>query len=142
MRTDRGAMRTDRAGPGDRAMRAAERQAHVTDDSLNVLVSRASPRISEPVHEELPPARVEVTRKGRRSGKGGGLFGAAGLLGILAAQALVATRMAGLALALPVSAAVVAVSEAADRRGRGPAPEHTIESVKAEVAEIQERAYR
>ncbi|MBT2470599.1 phage holin family protein [Streptomyces sp. ISL-66] len=49
-------------------------------------------------------ARAEMTEKGKRFGVGGGLFGGAGLVGVLAAQ--------------------------------------TIDSVKADVAEIKEKTHR
>ncbi|MEU2021671.1 phage holin family protein [Streptomyces sp. NPDC016469] len=137
-------------------MSTMERQAHATDESVNVLVSRASQQISELVRDEMRLARAEMTRKGRRYGKGGGLFGAAGLLGFLTAQALVATCIAALASVLPVWAAalvvtavlavVAAVAALAGKRqfaeAGTPAPGQTIDSVKADVAEIKEKAHR
>ncbi|MFD3757684.1 phage holin family protein [Streptomyces sp. NPDC058622] len=137
-------------------MRTEEQQAHTADDSVGVLVSRASQQISELVREEMQLARAEMTQKGRRYGKGGGLFGAAGLIGILALQALVAACIAALALVLPVWAAalivtgvlgvVAAVTALAGKkqiaRAGTPAPEQTIDSVKADLAEIKEKAHR
>ncbi|WP_411103171.1 phage holin family protein [Streptomyces sp. cmx-4-9] len=137
-------------------MNGMERQPPATDDSVSVLVSRASQQISELVREEMQLARAEMTRKGKRFGKGGGLFGGAGLLGLLAAQALVATCIAALALVLPVWAsalivtAVLALAAAvAAMAGKkqiakagSPAPEQTISSVKADLAEIKEKAHR
>ncbi|MGW7057195.1 phage holin family protein [Streptomyces sp. NPDC054904] len=101
-------------------------------------------------------ARAEMTQKGKRFGTGGGLFGGAGLLGILAAQALVAAGIAALALVLPwwLSALILAVVLAATAavlamagkkqiaRAVPPAPERTIDSVKADVAAIREKAHR
>ncbi|WP_411082246.1 phage holin family protein [Streptomyces sp. cmx-18-6] len=137
-------------------MSTAERQAHAADEPVGALVSRASEQISELVREEMQLARVEMTQKGKRYGKGGGLFGAAGLIGILAAQALVATCIAALALALPlwaaalivtaVLAAVAAVAALSGKkqiaRAGGPAPGQTIDSVKADLAEVKEKAHR
>ncbi|MEU1350579.1 phage holin family protein [Streptomyces sp. NPDC005775] len=137
-------------------MSTAERRAHNADDPVNVLVSRASQQLSELVREEMRLARVEMTQKGKRFGKGGGLFGTAGFLGILAAQALVVTAIAVLALALPVWAAalIVAALLAATAAGTAmagkkqialagaPAPEQAIDSVKADLAEIKEKAHR
>ncbi|MFF6909679.1 phage holin family protein [Streptomyces sp. NPDC012389] len=143
-------------------MSTAERDAHgigttgATDEPVGVLVSRASQQISELVREEMQLARSEMAQKGKRFGKGGGLFGAAGLVGILAAQALVATCIVALALVLPlwaaalivtaVLAAVAGVAALAgkkqiDRAGT-PAPEQTIDSVKADLAEVKEKAHR
>ncbi|MEV6249446.1 phage holin family protein [Streptomyces sp. NPDC051742] len=127
-----------------------------TEESVGDLVSRASQQISELVREEMQLARAEMTRKGRRFGVGGGLFGGAGLVGFLASQALVGAMIAALALLLPVwgsaliiaalLAAVAAVMAAAGRKqiakGGTPAPEQAINSVKADVAEIKEAAHR
>ncbi|WP_030689621.1 phage holin family protein [Streptomyces globisporus] len=126
------------------------------DEPVGELVTRASRQISELVREEMRLARAEMTQKGRRYGIGGGLFGGAGLVGILAAQALGAAGIAALALVLPVwasalivaalLAAVAAVLAGIGRKqvakAGGPAPEKTIESVKADVDEIKERAHR
>ncbi|CAL9328887.1 hypothetical protein SUDANB120_00030 [Streptomyces sp. enrichment culture] len=139
-------------------MRAAGRHPDrgSTDDSVGDLVSRASQQISELVREEMQLARAEMTQKGKRFGVGGGLFGGAGLVGFLAAQALAGAVIAALALLLPVwaSALIIAVLLAAVAAGMAaagkkqiakagtPAPEQTIDSVKADVAEIKEAAHR
>ncbi|MFJ6755387.1 MULTISPECIES: phage holin family protein [unclassified Streptomyces] len=137
-------------------MSPIERQPHAADDSVGVLVSRASQQISELVREEMQLARAEMTQKGKRYGKGGGLFGTAGVTGFLALQALVATCIAALALVLPVWAsalvltAVLAIVAGGTAlagkkqfaRAGTPAPEQTIDSVKADLAEIKEKAHR
>lgn len=137
-------------------MRTAEREPHAADDSVAVLVSRASQQISELVREEMRLARAEMTQKGKRYEKGGSLFGAAGLLGILALQAMAATCIAALALVLPVwtSALIItgvlgivaAVAALAGKKqiaqAGPPTPEQTIDSVKADLAEIKEKTHR
>ncbi|MEU9109971.1 phage holin family protein [Streptomyces xanthophaeus] len=137
-------------------MSTVERQTHSTDAPVSVLVSRASRQISELVREEMQLARAEMTEKTKRFEKGGGLFGAAGLIGILAAQALIATCIAALALVLPVwasaliltgvlavAAGVAAVAGKKQiARAGSPVPEQTIDSVKADLAEIKEKAHR
>ncbi|MDQ0988550.1 phage holin family protein [Streptomyces sp. V2I9] len=138
-------------------MSTAGRQASATgDEPVGILVSRASQQISELVREEMRLARAEMTQKGKRFGRGGGLFGAAGLVGVLAAQALVATCIAALALALTwwaaslivtaVLAAVAGVTALAGKkqiaRAGTPVPEQTIDSVKADLAEVKEKAHR
>ncbi|KJY19161.1 MULTISPECIES: phage holin family protein [Streptomyces] len=137
-------------------MSTIERQTHVADESVSVLVSRASRQISELVREEMQLARAEMTQKGKRFGKGGGLFGAAGMLGFLAAQALTATCIAALALVLPLWASaliitvalaiVAAVMAVAGKkqvaRAGSPVPAQTIDSVKADLAEMREKAHR
>ncbi|MFD5143069.1 phage holin family protein [Streptomyces sp. NPDC058401] len=137
-------------------MSTAKQDPRVTDDSVGVLVSRASQQISELVREEMQLARAEMSQKGKRYGKGGGLFGAAGLLGVLALQALAAACIAALALVLPVWASalvvtavlgiVAAVAALAGKKqiaqAGPPAPEQTIDSVKSDLAEIKEKAHR
>lgn len=145
-------------GQGVPIMTTTERQPQprVADESVGALVSRASQQISELVREEMQLARAEMTQKGKRYRKGGGLFGAAGLVGFLALQALTATCIAALALVLPVwaSALVITVVLGAVAGGTAlagkkqigragpPAPEQTIDSVKADLAEIKEKAHR
>nr|WP_198550324.1 phage holin family protein [Streptomyces silvensis] len=125
-------------------------------EPVGELVQRASQQLTELVRGELRLAQAEMKEKGRHYGKGSGLFGGAGLVGFLTLQALVAAAIAGLAVPLPVWAAALIVggvlgalagvlaltgkkeiSEAAP-----PAPEQTIQNVKADVAEIKESAHR
>ncbi|MFE7509978.1 phage holin family protein [Streptomyces sp. NPDC057540] len=137
-------------------MSAVGRNPDHTEASVGDLVSRASQQVAELVREEMRLARAEMSRKGRRYGVGGGLFGGAGLLGLLAAQALVVALIAALALVLPLwaagltaaalLAAVAALTAAVGRsqiaKAGAPVPEQAIDSVKADVAEIKEAAHR
>ncbi|MFJ8043732.1 phage holin family protein [Kitasatospora sp. NPDC096147] len=138
-------------------MSSTDRWGHeAADESVGALVSRASQQMSELVREEMQLARAEMAEKGRRYGAGGGLFGGAGLLGFLAAQALVCAGIAALAGLLPVWAAALvvaavlagaaAVAALAGKKqiakAGAPAPEQTIDSVKADMAEIKEHAHR
>ncbi|WP_033221091.1 phage holin family protein [Kitasatospora phosalacinea] len=134
---------------GDGPRRGAE-------EPVGALVTRASQQLSELVREEMQLARAELTEKGKRYGLGGGLVGGAGLVGFLSVQAVLAAAIAALALVLPVwaSALIVAALLAAAAavlaltgrkqvaRAGSPVPEQTIDSVKADVAEIKERAHR
>lgn len=120
------------------------------------LVQRASQQLSQLVRDEMRLAQAEMTEKGKRLGKGGGLLGGAGLMGVLTLQALVATVIAALSLVMDVwaaalivtavLAAVAALMAALGKRqiskASPPAPEQTIDSVKADVAEIKEKAHR
>ncbi|KQW03645.1 phage holin family protein [Streptomyces sp. Root369] len=120
------------------------------------LVQRASQQLSQLVRDEMRLAQAEMTEKGKRFGKGGGLFGGAGLVGVLTLQALVATVIAALSLAVDVwvaalivtgvLAAVTALMAALGKqqvsKASPPAPEQTVDSVKADMAEIKERAQR
>ncbi|MFF7331453.1 phage holin family protein [Streptomyces sp. NPDC090306] len=123
---------------------------------MGALVQRASQQLTELVRGELRLAQAEMKEKGKRYGKGGGLFGGAGLFGFVTLQALVATAIAALAVPLPLWAAalivtavlalVTAVMALTGKKEIGraapPAPEQTIENVKADVAEIKESAHR
>jgi uncharacterized membrane protein YqjE len=125
-------------------------------EPVSELVQRASQQLTELVRGELRLAQAEMKEKGKRYGKGGGLFGGAGILGFLTLQALVATVIAALAVPLPVWAAglivtavlgvVAAVMALAGKKHVGqaapPTPEQTIENVKADVAEIKRSAHR
>ncbi|MDJ0466284.1 phage holin family protein [Streptomyces sp. H27-C3] len=137
-------------------MSSAERHAHDSDDSVGALVTRASQQLSELVREEMQLARAEMTAKGKRFGVGGGLFGGAGLTGFLAAQALTGAGIAAVALLLPLwasalivaavlaaAAAVMAMVGKKQIANAGPpVPGQTVDSVKADVAEIKEKTQR
>ncbi|MFD0367969.1 phage holin family protein [Streptomyces sp. NPDC059071] len=135
---------------------AGGRTPHRADEPVSELVQRASQQLTELVRGELRLAQAEMKEKGKRYGKGGGLFGGAGIVGFLMLQALVATAIAALAVVLPVWAAALIVTAvlgviAAVMAMSGkkqvdqaapPTPEETVESVKADVAEIKESAQR
>ena len=120
------------------------------------LVQRASQQLSQLVRDELRLAQAEMAQKGKRFGKGGGLFGGAGLMGVLTVQALVASVIAALSLVMGVWAAALIVTAVLGAvtalmaalgkqeisKASPPAPEQTIDSVKADVAEIREKAQR
>jgi hypothetical protein len=126
------------------------------EEPVGELVQRASQQLTDLIRGEMRLAQAEMTEKGKRYGKGGGLFGGAGLVGFLALQALVAAGIAALAVPLPVWAAaliVAAVLGAAAAvlaltgkkevaQAAPPAPEQTIDSVKADLAEIKESVKR
>ncbi|MFI9255799.1 phage holin family protein [Streptomyces sp. NPDC053069] len=123
---------------------------------MGELVQRASQQLTELVRGELRLAQAEMKEKGKRYGKGGGLFGGAGVVGFLMAQALVATVIAALAVASPVWAAglivtavlgvIAAVMALSGKKqvdqAAPPTPVQTVENVKADVAETKESAHR
>ncbi|MFF5650809.1 phage holin family protein [Streptomyces collinus] len=127
-----------------------------SQEPVGDLVQRASQQLTELVRGEMRLAQAEMKEKGKRYGKGGGLFGGAGLAGFLTAQALVATAIAALAVPLPVWAAALIVTAVLGvitavlaltgkkevSQAAPPTPEQTIDSVKADVAEIKESAQR
>ncbi|HZF89152.1 phage holin family protein [Streptomyces sp.] len=123
---------------------------------MSELVQRASQQLTELVRGELRLAQAEMKEKGKRYGKGGGLFGGAGVVGFLMLQALVATVIAALSVPLPVWAAALIVTAVLGviaavmalggkkqvDRASPPVPEQAIENVKADVAEIKESTHR
>ncbi|MFE2586389.1 phage holin family protein [Streptomyces sp. NPDC059378] len=141
---------TPHADGADRGAQAAGAEP------VGELVQRASQQLTELVRGELRLAQAEMKQKGKRFGKGGGLFGGAGVVGFLTLQALVATAIAGLAMALPVWAAALIITAVLGvitaalaltgkkevSQASPPAPEQTIESVKEDVAQIKESAQR
>jgi Putative Actinobacterial Holin-X, holin superfamily III len=115
--------------------------------SLGELFGRLSAETSTLIRQELALARAELTEKGREAGKGAGLFGGAGVLGLLAAGALTAGLILLLDLvmvawlaALIVGAVEAAIAAVLGLRGRDrvqratpPVPEQTVETVKEDV---------
>ncbi|AXQ53748.1 MULTISPECIES: phage holin family protein [Streptomyces] len=124
--------------------------------SVGDLVKQASEQIAELTRQELRLARAEMTEKGKRAGLGGGLFGAAGIVGFLALAALVATAIIALSLVWPpwCAALVVALLLGALAgllavlgkkefgRAAPPVPEEAMDNVKADVAQIKEGTRR
>ncbi|MFF7445174.1 MULTISPECIES: phage holin family protein [unclassified Streptomyces] len=124
--------------------------------SVGELVGQATEQLSQLVRQEMALAKEELTEKGRRAGRGGGLLGAAGAFAYAGLLFLAGTSAAALSLALPVwaaalivtavlfvIAAVLAASGRAQlRRAAPPTPEEALGSGRADVEEIKERAHR
>ncbi|WP_406445307.1 phage holin family protein [Streptomyces sp. NBC_00631] len=125
-------------------------------EPVGELVQRASQQLTELVRGELRLAQAEFKEKGKHYGKGGGLFGGAGVVGFLMLQALVASAIAALSVVLPVWAAgliitavlgvIAAVLARSGKKQVGraapPTPEQTVENLKADVATIKESVHR
>ena len=132
------------------------RPAETNHSTVADLVKQGSEQLSEVVRSEMRLARAEMKEKGKHAGFGGGMFGGAAIMGLLALWALVFAAIAGIAVALPVwaSALIVAgglllvagVMALTGKHELGnaspPKPERTIDSVKADVDAIKEGAHR
>jgi len=143
----------DATGVRDERRRADGHRAG--DRSVGELVHQATEQISQLVRQEAALAKAELTAKGKRAGRGGGLLGAAGALAYVGLFALAAAAGAALALVLPVWAAALVVAGAlfliagllalvgrAQLRQVGPpTPQRAIGSVRADVEVIKERAH-
>ena len=115
--------------------------------SLGELFSRLSSDTSTLIRQEMQLARAELTAKGREAGKGAGLFGGAGAVGLLGAGAVTAgiimlldRAMAGWLAAILVGLVYLAIAAFLGLQGRDrvkgatpPTPEQTVETVKEDV---------
>ncbi|HXR60110.1 MAG TPA: phage holin family protein [Solirubrobacterales bacterium] len=120
-----------------------ELRSHSTGD----LVKQLSEQTTTLVRKEIELAKVELTEKGKVAGKGAGMFGGAGVVGLLALGTLTAMILALLDKAMDfwIAALVVtvvygAIAAAMAMAGRDrikeatpPAPEQTVETVKEDV---------
>jgi uncharacterized membrane protein YqjE len=116
-------------------------------EPIGDLLKRLSQETTQLVRQELELAKAEMAEKGKRAGIGAGMFGAAGVVGLLALGALTAFLIMLLdgALANWLSALIVAVVYGAIAgvlalRGRTkvqeatpPVPEQTVETVKEDI---------
>jgi Putative Actinobacterial Holin-X, holin superfamily III len=126
------------------------------DRPVGELVRQLSEQMSRLVREELRLAQLQLAQKGKRAGIGVGLFGGSGLLGLYGVAAIIAGVALLLALVLPawaaaliVGGALLATAGALALLGKRqvsqatpPAPHQTIDSVKADVEVVKERARR
>jgi hypothetical protein len=115
--------------------------------STGELVKQLSEQTTTLVRKEIDLAKAELSEKGKVAGKGAGMFGGAGVIGLLALGTLTTMFLALLdkAMDLWVAALIVTVIYGAiaavlamsgrDRvkAGMPPAPEQTVETVKEDV---------
>jgi len=111
------------------------------------LLKELSNQTTTLVRKELELAKAEMAEKGKQAGLGAGMFGGAGLFGLLALATLTTCVIAALATAMEVwvaalivtavYAAVAAVlallGRQKTREAIPPAPEQAIESTKEDV---------
>jgi hypothetical protein len=122
--------------------------------SLAELTKQLAEQATTLASKEVELAKAEMAIKAKRLGVGAGVFGGAGLVAVLAAGALTAAAILGLAeavdgwlAALIVTAAYAAlagvlavVGRSRIEAGTPPIPEATVESVKEDVAWVKARA--
>jgi uncharacterized membrane protein YqjE len=118
------------------------------------LLKQLSTETTTLVRQELELAKAEMAEKGKEAGKGIGMFGAAGVVGLLALGALTAFLIAVLdtametwlaALIVTVAYGVIAGVLALTGKGRlknagPPVPEQTQDNVKEDVRWAKTRA--
>jgi uncharacterized membrane protein YqjE len=117
------------------------------DQHLGELFKQLSDDVSTLVRQELKLAQAEMTEKGKRAGLGVSLFGAAGLVALLALGSLTAFLIAVLATGMKVwlaallvtvvygafAGALALVGKNRVSEATPPVPEQTIETVKEDV---------
>jgi hypothetical protein len=131
-----------------------EQDAELRERSIGELFSKLSNETSTLIRQEMALARAEMTEKGKEAGKGAGLFGGAGAVGLLGAGALTAGIILLLDLAIAawlaaiiVGLVYVAIAAVLGLKGRDriqaatpPVPEQTVDTVKEDVEWAKTRA--
>ena len=132
----------------------SEQDADLRERSLGELFGKLSNETSTLIRQEMALARAELTEKGKEAGKGAGLFGGAGAVGLLGAGAITAgiILLLDLAIAAWLAAIIVgliyvAVAAFLGLKGRDriqaatpPVPEQTVDTVKEDVEWAKTRA--
>jgi hypothetical protein len=126
------------------------------DRPIGDLAKQLSEQVSRLVREELRLAELEMTRKGKRLGMGAAMFGGGGAVALYGVAAVLAAVVLLLAKVMPawgsalvvggvllaISATLAALGRRQVRGATPPVPQQTVDSVKADVEEIKERAHR
>jgi uncharacterized membrane protein YqjE len=122
-------------------------QAELRERPVAELLKQLSEQTSTLVRQELDLAKAELTEKGKHAGIGAGMFGGAGLFGVLALGALTAclilaldTAMAAWLAALIVAVVYGAIAGTLALTGKNkvqqatpPVPEQAVESSKEDL---------
>jgi uncharacterized membrane protein YqjE len=133
---------------------ATSDQNELRERSTGDLLKELSDHTTTLVKQEIDLAKAELSEKGKKAGKGAGMFGGAGLFGVFSFAALTTCIIAALEspLNLWLAALIVAVAYAAIAgvlalQGRNkvqeagpPVPEQATESVKEDVQWAKTRA--
>ena len=129
-------------------------QNELRERSTGDLLKELSDHTTTLVKQEIDLAKAELSEKGKKAGKGAGMFGGVGLFGVFSFAALTTCIIAALEspLNLWLAALIVAVAYAAiagvlTLQGRNkvqetgpPIPEQATESVKEDVQWAKTRA--
>jgi Flp pilus assembly protein TadB len=135
-------------------MGAAGQTAH--ERSTGELVKQVTEQVSTLVRDELKLAQLEMTSKAKKAGSGMGMMGGGGLIALYGVACLIACAIIAIshvlqawlsalivgAFLLLVAAVTAAMGRQRMRQGTPPVPAEAVESVKADVAEVRERARR
>jgi uncharacterized membrane protein YqjE len=125
----------------------AQGNGNLREQPIGDLLKQLSQETTTLVRQELDLAKAEMAEKGKKAGKGAGMFGGAGVVGFLALGALTAalilaldTGMKAWLAALIVGLVYAAIAGVLALTGKKevqqatpPVPEQTVESVKEDV---------
>jgi uncharacterized membrane protein YqjE len=126
------------------------------DHSVGELVQQFSQQTSTLIRQEMQLATAELQEKGKRAGRGAGMFGGAGVVALYGVGALIAAAIIGLGtllelwiaavivgLVLLAVAGILALSGKKQVEQAGPPlPEQALESAKQDVNEIKKARAR
>ena len=129
-------------------------QGEARDRPVSELLKELSNQTTTLVRQELELAKAEMAEKGKKAGLGAGMFGGAGVFGLLALGALTACVIAALdtGTELWIAALIVAVVYGAiagalallgkqkTQQATPPAPQQAIDSTKEDVQWAKNRA--
>lgn len=135
-------------------MAADQNGSDLRERPTTELLRELSDQTTTLVRQEIELAKAELAQKGKRAGAGAGMFGGAGVTGLLALAALTTAIIAALDTAMPLwlAALIVAIVYGAVAgllalRGKKEieqaapvAPEQAIDSVKEDVQWAKTRA--
>jgi Putative Actinobacterial Holin-X, holin superfamily III len=124
-----------------------ENANELREQPMGELFKQLSDELSVLVRQELKLAQAEMTEKGKKAGLGIGMFGGAGIVGLLALGTLSACLVAALATAMHVWLAALIVTAVYGAlagvlaligknrvtEATPPVPEQTVESVKEDM---------
>ena len=130
-------------------------RAQSDDPSAAELVKQVTEQTQRLVRQELALARLEISEKAKHAGIGAAMLGGAAFVALFGMGTLVAMLVLLLATALEpwlaaliVAVALLAIAGILALAGKGqlsraapPAPEQTIENVKADVEEVRAHAH-
>jgi uncharacterized membrane protein YqjE len=130
--------------------------SHGDEHSTGELVRQLSEQVSVLVRDELKLARIEMSRKGKKAGLGAGLIGSGVVVALYGAACLLAAAVIAIShvlsawlAALIVGAGLMAVAMLTALVGKTrlsravpPTPVTAVQSVRADVEEIKEKAHR
>lgn len=121
-----------------------------TSASTGQLISQASDQLSDLVRSEMQLARAELMESVKHAGKGGGLFGAAGIAALYGLGVLIVAAVLGLSVALDAwlaalivgivllaAAGVAALAGKHEVTQATPPVQQTRDSVKADIETVK-----